>query len=353
VVVVPNYNREAHLPNCLESIRAQTFTDWRAVVGDNASTDRSVEVVQSFADPRFQLICRPVNVGYVRNTNLLINDVDAEFVAILHSDDWWEPDFLRRLVDLLDGAPTALMAICAVKHVFDTGAVHIKSIKTSALVVDTAILPSAEATRVLVRTWPFLTPSDVLARTDLYRSFAGFEESLPYSTDWLMWLRAASVGSVGVCQQPLANNRKHASSITEGAERDVLWADEWIRLARVLAVEWQANGIPYPDATRELRAMNALRFVVKSHELHERGNRSGALKLTRLAQATAPSRTGRVGAWMQWMFIKTTTPAAARRLRHLAARLARRLPLPRQPRGTSNSRGSAFGEILTALIEND
>ena len=338
-ILVPNYNREAHLPACLQSIRAQTFTDWRVVVGDNASTDRSVEIVRSFGDPRFQLVCRPQNVGYIRNTNLLLSDVDTEFVAILHSDDWWEPDFLRRLVGLLDAAPTALMAVCAVKQVFDSGASHIEWLKTSGLAGDTGVLPSAEATRSLVRTWPFLIPSDVLARTELYRRFAGFDESLPYSTDWLMWLRAAAVGSVAVCRRPLANNRKHASSITGQAERNVLWADEWIRLARILEAEWQANGPPYPGAARELWAMNALRFVMKSHELHERGNRTGALKLTRLAQETAPSRTWRVGARLQRMFIRTTTPAFARRFRHLAARLARRFPRP--------------GHILTALSESD
>lgn len=353
VVVVPNYNREAYLPTCLQSIRAQTFTDWRVVVGDNASTDRSVEIVRSFGDPRFQLVCRPENVGYIRNTNLLINEVDTEFVAILHSDDWWEPDFLRRLVGLLDAAPTTQVAVCAAKYVFDSGAAHIKRLKTSDLAGDTTVLPSAEATRILVRTWPFLTPSDVLARTELYRRFAGFEESLPYSTDWLMWLRAASVGSVAVHRWPLANNRQHASSITQHAERDVLWAAEWIRLGRILEAEWQSNGPPYPAAARELRVMNALRFVMKSHELHERGNRTGALKLTRLAQETAPSRTWHVGARLQRMFIRSTTPAAAKRFRHLAAKLARRFPRPGQLAATSNARRSAWGDILTVLSESD
>ena len=336
-ILVPNYNRADHLPICLQSIQAQTFTNWRVVVGDNASTDRSVDIVQSLGDPRFQLVCRPENVGYIRNTNLLLNEVDSEFVAVLHSDDWWEPDFLERLVGLLEAAPAALMAACAVRQVFDSGPAHIQWLKTGG--GDTAILPAPQATRILVRTWPFLVPSDVLARTDLYRRFDGFEDSLPYSTDWLMWLRAASLGSVAVCRRPLANNRKHASSITGQAERNVLWADEWIRVARILEAEWQANGPPYPGAARELWAMNALRFIMKSHELHERGNRTGALKLTRLAQETAPSRTWRLGARLQRMFIRTTSPSIARRFRQLAAGLARRFPRP--------------GYVLTVLSESD
>src|SRR5438132_8980356 len=191
-ILVPNYNRADHLPTCLQSIQAQTFTDWRVVVGDNASTDRSVDIVRSLGDPRFELVCRPENVGYIRNTNLLLNEVDSEFVAVLHSDDWWEPDFLERLVGLLEAAPAALMAACAVRQVFDSGPAHIQWLKTAG--ADTAILPAPQATRILVRTWPFLVPSDVLARTDLYRRFDGFEDYLPYSTDWLMMPRAASLG---------------------------------------------------------------------------------------------------------------------------------------------------------------
>src|SRR5438309_1161979 len=160
-ILVPNYNRAAFLPACLESIRAQTFTDWRVVVGDNASTDRSREVVRSLGDPRFELVCRPENVGYIRNTNLLLNEVDSEFVAVLHSDDWWEPDFLERLVGLLEAAPAALMAACAVRQVFDSGPAHIQWLTTGG--GDTSILPATHATRILVRTGPFLVPSARLA----------------------------------------------------------------------------------------------------------------------------------------------------------------------------------------------
>ncbi len=351
-MVVPNYNREVLLPTCLESLRAQTFTDWRAVIGDNASTDRSVEIVRSFADPRFELVCRPANVGYIRNTNRLIDGIDSEFVAILHSDDWWEPDFLRQMVGLLEETPAAFMAVSAINYVVEGGTVSVKRLNTDGGIGGSTVLPSVEATRILVQTWPFLTPSDVLARCELYRRFR-FEESLPYSTDWLMWLRAASVGAVAVCHRPLANNRIHPSSVTGEAERNALWADEWIRLVGILEADWHADGSPYPGAARELRAANALRFVIKSYELHERGNRAAALKLARLAQVTAPSRALRAGARGLRMFIRMTTPAAAVRFRRLAARLARRLRRPRKPGSEVQGPRSTVTDILAVLERSD
>src|SRR3979409_354893 len=150
-VLVPTYNRESLLPACLESIRAQTFTDWKAVVGDNASTDGSVEIVRALDDPRFELVCRSKNIGYVRNTNLLLDNVDTELVAILHSDDWWETDFLARMVDLLDHAREAIMAICAPRLVFESGRTRVDRLDRTASSRGSAVLTSSDATRMLVR----------------------------------------------------------------------------------------------------------------------------------------------------------------------------------------------------------
>jgi glycosyltransferase involved in cell wall biosynthesis len=357
-VLVPTYNRESLLPACLESIRAQTFTDWKAVVGDNASTDGSVEIVRALDDPRFELVCRSKNIGYVRNTNLLLDNVDTELVAILHSDDWWETDFLARMVDLLDHAPEAIMAICAPRLVFESGRTRVDRLDRTASSRGSAVLTSSDATRMLVRSWAYLTPSDAVTRRELYGRFR-FEESLPYTNDRAMWLRAASVGAIATCDEPLANNRMHAQSVFGQSDGDLLWADEGIRMATLLEAEWKENGSPYPGAGRELRTMEALRFVMKSYELHENGNRKGALKLIRLARQNAPSPGWRAVAALQGLFIRITSPGAAILVRRLVARLARRFPRPRRGDGGhaynrpgENLRWSA-GDILRALRESD
>ena len=98
IILVPNYNREASLRQCLESALAQSLDDWRLVVGDNASEDGSADVVRSFGDPRIRLVQRERNIGYMENTNQLLAEADSELVAFLHSDDWWEPDYLATMV---------------------------------------------------------------------------------------------------------------------------------------------------------------------------------------------------------------------------------------------------------------
>lgn len=356
-VLVPTYNREALLPACLESIRAQTFTDWTAVVGDNASTDGSARIVLSMGDPRFQLVRRPENVGYVRNTNLLLDIVDSELVAILHSDDSWEPDFLARLVDLLDHAPSALMAACAARFLYESGETRVERLVSTTSPTERVILSSPEAARMLVRR-AFLQPSAVVARRALYRRFR-FEESLPYTNDRAMWFRAASIGAIAITAEPLANYRIHSESVFGQSADEVRWADEGMRLAALLEAEWRWNGPPYRGAEKELRMGDAIRWIMKSYELHERGNRRGAQKLIRLARQTAPSRALSIAAGLQGLFVRFSSPTVAIQVRRTIARLARRIPRPQRNEGARSFRlpGKhlrwSAGDVLRALRESD
>jgi GT2 family glycosyltransferase len=356
-VLVPTYNREALLPACLDSIRAQTYPDWAAVVGDNASTDGSADVVRSLHDPRIELVCREQNVGYVRNTNALLENVDTEFVAILHSDDRWEPDFLARMVALLDEAPQAIMAACAARLEFESGDARVMRLVDAESPAETTVLSSPDATRMLVRR-AFLQPSAVLARRSLYEKFR-YDESLPLTTDRAMWFRAASAGAMAITAEPLATCRMHSASVFGQSEDNLLWADELMRLAAILEAEWRLNGPPYSGAERELRMGDALRWIMKSYELHEGGNRRGALKLIRLARETAPSRGWSAAAALQGLFIRLTSPRVAIRSRRVLASVARRIPkapesVPvRARRRPGESLRWSAGDILRALRESN
>jgi hypothetical protein len=355
-VLVPTYNREALLPACLESIRAQTYTDWKAVVGDNASTDGSADIVRAMGDPRFELVLRAENVGYVRNTNMLLDGVDTELVAILHSDDWWEPDFLARLVDLLDNAPDAIMAACAARLHLESGETRVERLLSAASEREVAVLPPPQAARMLVRR-AFLQPSAVLARDGLYKRFQ-YQESLPYTNDREMWFRAVSVGAIAITAEPLANYRIHSASVFGQSADQLLWADEGMRLAARLEEEWRLNAPPYRGAEQELRMGDALRWIMKSYELHEHGDRRGALKLTRLARQTSPSTALSLAAGLEAMFIRVTSPAVATRVRHAIGWMARRIPRARQGAGAPTQglpKGSlrwSAGDVLRALRES-
>jgi glycosyltransferase involved in cell wall biosynthesis len=333
-ILLPNYNRKTSLRQCLESVLAQRFQDWRLVVGDNASDDGSADVVRSFSDSRIRLVRRERNVGYVANTNLLLGEADdSELIAILHSDDWWEPEYLATMVGLLDQAPSALIAMSSARIVYDSGSSRLWAPhKRWTASADEAIWTPAVATRVLVRRWAPFTPSDVLARRQLYLRFPRFDEALPLTNDWLMWARAASVADVVFSPFPLANNRKHASSVTGEGDRDHRWAPESVRLARTIAVDW-ATEEPYPGALRELQRMNVVRMLLKAYQMAEQNRRSDAAYLGRIAQDAAPSRHWRRFAQACGGALTWAPPLLLRWLRELGFRAGKAIASQRRREG--------------------
>ncbi|HEY0009373.1 MAG TPA: glycosyltransferase family A protein, partial [Tepidisphaeraceae bacterium] len=109
-VVVPCYNSGKYLANTLESIAAQTMTNWLCVIVDDASTDNTADIAQCFVarDHRFELIAIPwAGVSVVRNSGFAALRGRCEYVIFLDSDDLWHPETLTTLFNLIKENPNA------------------------------------------------------------------------------------------------------------------------------------------------------------------------------------------------------------------------------------------------------
>ncbi|KJS62577.1 bifunctional glycosyltransferase/CDP-glycerol:glycerophosphate glycerophosphotransferase [Streptomyces rubellomurinus] len=104
-IVVPIYNVERYLVECLDSIAAQTFTDFECVMVDDGSKDGSAALAEAYAvqDPRFRLV-RQVNkgLGAARNTGIRHIDPDSEFLCFVDSDDSMPPSAYELMINTLD-----------------------------------------------------------------------------------------------------------------------------------------------------------------------------------------------------------------------------------------------------------
>ena len=97
-VLVPIYNVEKYLEQCLSSLSGQTFGDFEVICINDGSTDGSRAIVRRFcdADPRFRVIDKP-NSGYGDSMNRGLAAARGRYVAILESDDFFEPGALEAL----------------------------------------------------------------------------------------------------------------------------------------------------------------------------------------------------------------------------------------------------------------
>jgi len=99
-VIVPTYNRVHLLPRALDSVLAQTFEGFEALIVDDGSTDGTAELVKDYAerDPRVRYLRQPQNAGVSAARNRGLRESRGEFIAFLDSDDEWFPEKLARQV---------------------------------------------------------------------------------------------------------------------------------------------------------------------------------------------------------------------------------------------------------------
>lgn len=104
-ILIPFYNSEKYLPETINSILSQSYSDFELILCDDCSTDNSAEVVRSFDDPRIRLISNKVNMQQGPTRNKLIGEARGEYCIMFDSDDIFMPDRIKKQADYLDSHP--------------------------------------------------------------------------------------------------------------------------------------------------------------------------------------------------------------------------------------------------------
>lgn len=98
-IIIPNKNYERFLRSALDSVKHQTFTDWECIVIDDASVDKSCDIIQEYvnADNRFKLIKMPQHAGISVVRNAGLDAASGEYIAFLDADDAYAQNALETL----------------------------------------------------------------------------------------------------------------------------------------------------------------------------------------------------------------------------------------------------------------
>ncbi len=126
-VIIPNYNHADYLLQRLDSIRLQTYTDWEAIIIDDASTDRSANLITDYLNSNeFHLkefIKQKENSGSgYKSWQKGIRLAKSKYIWIAETDDYCEPEFLQEAIEALDANPDVGLAFTASHYVDEKGA---------------------------------------------------------------------------------------------------------------------------------------------------------------------------------------------------------------------------------------
>ena len=212
-VLIPVFNGEPFLAECLESILAQDFGDYEALISDDGSTDGSVAVIQRFAarDSRIRWWRNPRNLGIGGNFNACLNAAQGEFLKyVLQDDKLLHPSALRRMVAAME-SDASVSLVGSASHLIDA--------RSRLLQVRNHFRRSGirDGKRVIIycleRNGNLIgEPSLVLFRKS--QSARGFDEQLVQLLDQEMWFHLLEQGRFAYIAEPLCAFRQHPAQLT-------------------------------------------------------------------------------------------------------------------------------------------
>ena len=106
-IIIAAYNVEPYITQAIQSALQQTELDLEIIVVDDASVDQTVEVVQSIQDPRLRILVNPHNLGASASRNRGIKAAQGDWIALLDADDWYAPERLEKLLEVIQSKPEA------------------------------------------------------------------------------------------------------------------------------------------------------------------------------------------------------------------------------------------------------
>lgn len=100
-IITPTYNSEKYLEETIESVLSQSFQDWEWLITDDCSQDNTTKIIEKYKDRRIKLVVLEKNMGAGAARNNALERATSRFITFLDSDDYWNPDFLYKMINFL------------------------------------------------------------------------------------------------------------------------------------------------------------------------------------------------------------------------------------------------------------
>ena len=218
-IAMATYNGEKYLREQLDSLLLQTITDFELIIGDDCSTDSTIDILAEYAakDPRIHYSVNPVNVGFKKNFEQVIERCQGDYIALCDQDDIWYPNHLQLLLDHIGNH-----AMCCGNSELvdqDNQPLH-RNMSDSD---DIHFIPDEShkwSLRVLLHSNPFQGAS-MLLRRDFAKRCIPIPDCMSYHDVWITG--CASMDKNGLyyfLTPPITRYRQHTNNVTLGQYRD-------------------------------------------------------------------------------------------------------------------------------------
>jgi glycosyltransferase involved in cell wall biosynthesis len=202
-VILPTFNRTRFLRAAVESVYAQTYTDWEMIIADDGSSEETRAYLRSLAAPQVQVRWLQHCGNPSRVRNCAIAAARGRYLAFLDSDDLWAPSKLEMQLAALRHHANARWSYTACNHIDENGVIVPRSNPRP------IVRPEGWIFEALLRLEIGIAMPTVIAERDLVDEAGGFDEQQRFGEFHDLCLRIAQKGSVVVVAQPLCSVRRH------------------------------------------------------------------------------------------------------------------------------------------------
>jgi glycosyltransferase involved in cell wall biosynthesis len=229
-VIIASYNHERYVAECLESVLAQSYQDFEIVVTDDGSADGTVERIQAIRDPRIRLNVFPKNRGACVAMNDCLARARGEYIAVLNSDDTFDPEKLAVQVQWLDRHPRfgAVFALPVMMN--ERGESFDDDSHKDYRIFEVDNRSRAAWLRHFFYYGNCLCHPTVLIRRACYERVGRYDPRLAQVPDLDMWIRLCAEYEIHVLPERLTRFRVRENLQNASAARpEVLVRDDWER----------------------------------------------------------------------------------------------------------------------------
>lgn len=220
-VIMSVYNEEKYICESVESILNQTFTDFEFIIIDDASTDQTVSLIQSYKDQRIRLVRNQKNMGLTKNLNVGIKLANGKYIIRMDGDDIAHVDRLEQQIKFMEKNPDVKLASCGYRVI------------GSNIKITYSDLSSDEIKVMLLFHTVLPHPGFIFEREAINKAGITYNEKIKYAQDYDFQVQVARIYNLAFMHQILFDYRVSKKQISMVKYREQEHYANYIRMVQL------------------------------------------------------------------------------------------------------------------------
>ena len=275
------YNQESFINETIDSVLNQEYPNIEIVIGDDCSTDNTVQILQQYKlkyPDIIKLILSPKNEGITANCNKVLKECTGEYVALLGGDDYWLPTKLKKQIEWFNQNPEAVLCYTPTKA-FQSETKEVLYTQPTVTALELMEMDVLNMTYNLgASESSFLIKKDAIPES-------GFNPLIPTVSDWLFMIQIMYNKKIGGVSEALTMYRRHLNNTSNNLSQ--IYNEHYITLQIVknifpelnnLVREWELDTL-VKLCKVNANLMNSLTNVMNMSDLWVKSSNSFRFKI--------------------------------------------------------------------------